>query len=225
MLLVACAAPAPSSAPASGGVAEPVLPAGAVRQPLDAARSWLRVLVFRGGRASNLGHNHVALAADLAGEIAWPDADAAQARRWRDARLALSFRLDALRLDEPAQRAALGAAFASKLDAASVAATRTNMLRSLGAEAQPQVRMTSQRIVGEGAQLAVEVEITLAGRSQRQWLAVSLDATQQRATGSAVIRQSDYGLTPFSVLGGLLAVQDEIVIEFDLSVRAAGAGS
>ena len=34
--------------------------------------------------------------------------------------------------------------------------------------------------------------------------------------GAFVLRQSDFGIKPFSVLGGLLAVEDELVVEFRL---------
>jgi len=36
-------------------------------------------------------------------------------------------------------------------------------------------------------------------------------------TGSFVLRQTDFGAQPYSVLGGLLAVKDEVVIEFKLT--------
>jgi hypothetical protein len=32
-----------------------------------------------------------------------------------------------------------------------------------------------------------------------------------------VLRQSDFGIKPYTVLGGLLAVDDEVVIEFHLN--------
>ena len=37
-----------------------------------------------------------------------------------------------------------------------------------------------------------------------------------RARGEVVIRQSDFGIQPFTVLGGLLAVKDELVVQFEL---------
>jgi hypothetical protein len=40
-----------------------------------------------------------------------------------------------------------------------------------------------------------------------------------RASGEFVLRQSDFGMTPFSVLGGLMAVQDMVGITFDLVGR------
>jgi hypothetical protein len=47
---------------------------------------------------------------------------------------------------------------------------------------------------------------------------LNVDVLQNRiiANGSFVLRQSDFGIQPYSVLGGLLAVQNEVVIEFML---------
>jgi hypothetical protein len=39
--------------------------------------------------------------------------------------------------------------------------------------------------------------------------------------GRVVLSQSQHGLQPYSVLGGLLAVQDEVVLDFRLSWRSA----
>jgi hypothetical protein len=61
--------------------------------------------------------------------------------------------------------------------------------------------------------------IELHGRVRRQWLVVHLDA-EGLARGEAVLRQSDFGLTPFSILGGLLAVRDELLVDFSLSAAA-----
>jgi hypothetical protein len=37
-----------------------------------------------------------------------------------------------------------------------------------------------------------------------------------QVTGSLVLRQTDFGVQPLSVLGGLLAVEDAVVVEFTL---------
>ncbi len=74
--------------------------------------------------------------------------------------------------------------------------------------------MRTLQQVGEGPRRAVEAEITLHGVSRRQWFAVAVQG--RRAQGEVVVRQSDFGLQPFSVLGGLLAVQDALVVQFEL---------
>lgn len=161
----------------------------------------LRVLVFRSGTAARLGHNHVLRAGDL--RVDWPPAGPV-----------LSFRLDALAIDPPALRARQGEAFASVVDDAARSGTRANLLKALEAAAHAEVVVRTLQLVGDGGRRAVEAEITLHGVTRRQWLVVEVDG--RRARGQVVIRQSDFGIQPFTVLGGLLAVQDALIVQFDL---------
>jgi polyisoprenoid-binding protein YceI len=113
-----------------------------------------------------------------------------------------------------ALRARLGPAFASAMDDEARAGTRANLLKALDAVTHPEVVVRTLQQVGEGGQRAVEAEVTLHGVVRRQWFAVEVDG--RRARGRLVIRQSDFGLQPFTVLGGLLAVQDALVVQFEL---------
>lgn len=181
--LAGCTTPTPTSAPAT------------------AAGDELRILVFRGGTAARLGHNHVLRAAGL--RVDWPAAGPG-----------FSFRLDALDIDPPALRERLGPAFGSAVDDTARAGTRANLLKALDATAHPEVVVRTLQQLGEGGRRAVEAEITLHGVARRQWLVVEVDG--KRARGEVVIRQSDFGIQPFTVLGGLLAVQDALVVQFEL---------
>jgi hypothetical protein len=182
-LLAGCASPPPPVAPA------------------EVAGSELRILVFRGGTAARLGHNHALRAGEL--RVDWPAAGPV-----------LRFRLDGLEIDPLDLRQRLGAAFASAVDAEARAGTRANLLKALNAAAHPEVVVRTVQQQGEGGRRAVEVEITLHGVTKRQWVVVSVDG--RRARGEVVIRQSDFGIQPFTVLGGLLAVQDALIVAFDL---------
>lgn len=164
--------------------------------------SALRVLVYRGGTAARLGHNHVLQAGDL--RVDWPAAGPE-----------LRFRLDALAIDPPALRARLGDAFASAVDDDARAGTRANLLKALDAAAHPEVVVRTLQQLGEGGRRAVEAEITLHGVSRRQWFVVTVEG--RRARGEVVVRQSDFGIQPFAVLGGLLAVQDALLVQFELA--------
>jgi len=184
---------------------------------LDAAASALRIHVFRAGRAARLGHNHVLAVPRLEGMSWRPDEGMAGAC------FELQFRLDEMLLDAPELRAALGLGWASVLSAQAVAATRANMLGdgSLQAEAFPWVRIRSLQIVGEAPKLAARVEIELHGQRREQWLPLhaEIGADGVKVRGALVLRQSDFGITPFSVGAGLLAVSDELVVEFELQTQ------
>lgn len=173
----------------------PIAPAG------TGGGNALRILVFRGGAAARLGHNHVLRAADLHVD-------------WAAAGPVLSFRLDRLDIDPQDLRAERGPAFSSAVDDEARAGTRANLLKALDGAAHPEVVVRTLRQVGEGDRRAVEAEITLHGVTRRQWFVAELGAG--RARGEVVIRQSDFGIQPFTVLGGLLAVQDALVVQFDL---------
>lgn len=172
-----------------------------VAPPETGGGNALRILVFRGGTAARLGHNHVLRAADLRVD-------------WVAAGPVLNFRLDKLDIDPPALRAALGPAFSSAVDDEARAGTRANLLKALDGPAHPEVVVRTVQQLGEGGWRAVEGEITLHGVARRQWFVV--EVAGKRARGEVVIRQSDFGIQPFTVLGGLLAVQDALVVQFEL---------
>jgi hypothetical protein len=202
LLLAACAqAPGPPAA----APALPDVPARPGLWSVDASASQLRILVFRGGRLAALGHNHVLGLPPLRGGVQMPGAV-----------LDLGFRLDELEFDRPAWRAALGPDFASVPDADTIAATRRNMLIALEAERYPLVRLQAQGLAGETLQL----DLTLHGQTRRLSVPLQLDqqAHSLRARTRFALKQSDFGIQPFSVLGGLLAVQDELLIEADLNL-------
>lgn len=179
---------------------------------LDPAASVIRIYVFRGGRAAMAGHNHVVAAPRLRGYAYVPAAGLAEAR------FDLQLRLDELAFDEPAARAATGAGFSGVLAPDAIDGTRKHMLESLDAEHYPLVELVSVHMAGELPKPVVEVALRLHG--QQRLLLLPLDLRLQdgslQVRGALALRQSDFGAKPYSVLGGLLAVQDELAIEFDL---------
>lgn len=226
LLLGACAAPPkqqvqtlPTTAWSAGFADLQQTESGQALLRIDAAASTLSIHVFRAGRAARLGHNHVLNAPKLTGFVMLP----AGATDLGAAGFELSLRLDELQLDSSAARASLGAGWASAISPEMVAATRANMLGEAGLQAAsyPLVRIRSLRIAGAVPKLAALIEIELHGQRRQHWIALHADVEKEqlRVRGALVLRQSDYGLTPFSVAGGLLAVQDELTIEFDLLAR------
>ena len=184
---------------------------------LDPASSSVRIYVFRDGRAARLGHNHVLSAPRFDGFAALPPTGTA------DARFDLEFRLDQLEIDNPAHRTGLGAAFASVLSAEAIAGTRDHMLgeSNMQADRFPTVRIHCLRISGEAPHLAAQVAVQMHGTSREMWVPLTVTGLPERLTvgGSFVLRQTDFGIHPYSVAGGLLAVKDEVVVDFSLTGR------
>jgi len=221
LMLVGCAGSGPPKMDLMPAAAEAVAAVAAVAPPdpaagaiyrIDPAAGSARILVFRSGTAARFGHNHVLAVADMSGYVQVPQGKA------EEGRFALSFRLDKLRIDPAALRQALGTNWASEVSADAAEGTRTNMLRSLEAEQFPEVRIRSLRLAGAAPKLAAQVEVELHGQRRAMWLPLNVDVSEGlvKAAGSLVIRQSEFGIQPFAVLGGLLSVQDELVVEFDL---------
>lgn len=181
---------------------------------LDPGKSAIRIYVFRGGRAARLGHNHVLSAPRFTGFFYLPPAGTSNAR------FDLEFRLDQLEIDNLAYRSTLGSAFASTLTAEDIDGVRRHMLGNdnLQADKFPLVRVHSLQIVGESPKFAAKVQIEMHGQQREMWIPLSVEGLPDAlaVTGSLVLRQTDFGVQPYSVLGGLLAVQDEVVVEFKL---------
>lgn len=181
---------------------------------LDAKTSTVRIYAFRGGRAGKVGHNHVLSAPQFTGFVYLPSSETSSAR------FDLEFRLDQLEIDNPEHRSRLGSAFSSVLTTAAIEGTRDHMLGddNLQADRFPFIRVHSLQISGEGPKFAAKVQVEMHGQKREMWVPLSVESLPDRlsVTGSFVLRQTDFGAQPYSVLGGLLAVQDEVVIEFEL---------
>ncbi|MET0210217.1 MAG: YceI family protein [Burkholderiaceae bacterium] len=186
---------------------------------VDAQASAVRIHVFRGGRLSSLGHNHVLGAERLAGQAFVPQ------QGLQDAGVELSLRLEDLAIDKPEWRAGLGPEFASQPSESDIAGTRTNMMRALDGARYPALVMQSRSVKGAWPVLALRLAVQWHGHTREMDL--PLRAAQPagdgplRAQGRLVLRQSDFGITPFAVLNGLIAIQDELVAEVDITARPA----
>jgi len=204
LALAGCSAPAPPSAPVSPPPV--VIPAAplpvAGRLAIDPQASLIAITVRRGGPLARLGHDHVVAVRTIAGEV-----DPAGNRA------TLRFRLDAMTVDEPALRRAAG--LDTQPSAEAIEGTRHNMLtRVLDADRYPWVEVALER---HGA-AAVSAAITLHGVTRRYDVPVTLDAAPDRlrTTGTLTLRQTEFGIVPFSVLGGAMAVQDALELHFDI---------
>ncbi len=194
-------------------------PEGGRLQALVPARSRLHVLVGRAGPLAALGHSHVLAAPGLQGWL-WTAGAGLDG-----ARFVLRLRLDELELDRPELRAELGPDFASRLDAEAIAGTRAHMLGPEGLDAvrHPWLELRSVLLEGAPPHLRAQIEIALHGERRRQWvdIDVSREAAGWRGRGVFSVKQSDFGIRPYSVLGGMLAVDDVLNIRFDLAFSPA----
>ena len=71
--------------------------------------------------------------------------------------------------------------------------------------------------VGDGG-LSVEGELTLAGRTRPLAFDVDVGDDGRRLSGAAVVKQTDWGIKPYSTLFGALKVADDVRVEIDAAV-------
>jgi hypothetical protein len=177
--------------------------------------SVVRIYAFRAGRAARLGHNHVVSAPHFTGFFHLPTGGPANSR------FDLVFRLDQLEIDDPASRFNLGAAFSAVLSPEDIASTREHLLGAdnLQADQFPFVRIHSLQISGEAPKFAAKVQIEMHGQKQEVWIPLDVEGLPDRlsVSGSFVLRQTDFGVQPYSLLGGLFSVQNEVVLDFKLT--------
>lgn len=189
--------------------------AGRVYQ-VDGVASRVEIRVYRGGRLARMGHNHVIEIRDLGGKILVP-ADSGQSRA------DLYFPVSALVVDDPQSRARAGEQFQSKLSESDISATRANMLgeRLLNATSFPFVEMRVRGVSGVWPDLVADTVLQVKSQAvaRRIPLRVQQLDCQLSAQGELHLLQSDLSLTPFSVLGGALVVQDELAVSFYILAR------
>jgi hypothetical protein len=190
--------------------------AGEVRvYAIDAAQSEVYWRIYRSGRMARLGHNHVISVTDLDGSVSLVD-DLALAD-W-----SLSFSVAGLLVDDPELRARYGEEFESVPSENDKAGTKENMLtdRVLNGAMFPEISLSGTGVTGSPDAASLPVSIELLGRTiEASFPAViSIDADSLSVTGEYRLTHEDLGLEPFTALGGLMAVGQDI--DFTYRIRA-----
>jgi hypothetical protein len=216
-LVAACAVQRPPT-PEPSAEAPPGFPESYYRQAsaqgtpvlrVDTAASLVVIEVYRGGSLARLGHDHVVASHDVRGFVA-PSARRAD----------LYLRLDRLVVDEPDLRKEAG--FDTQPSDDDIAGTRRNMLNALEASAFPFALIRVAGGEGRGGE-ALRVTVTVRGVEHTLQSPVQVDTSMGSvvATGRIALKQTDFGITPLSVLGGAIQVKDEVNVRF--VIRAAAS--
>jgi hypothetical protein len=183
-----------------------VLSRGAPVFRVDSAKSFVVILVRRGGSLAQFGHDHVVASHDVAGYIS-PD----------EGRADLYVPLGTLVVDEPALRSEMG--LDTQPSPTDIEGTRRNMLEKvLEADRYPYAMIAVNGKAASGSTQPLRFAVALHG------VTLSLDAPMQyrsaadevTASGTFAIDQSQFGIVPFTVLGGAIAVQDRVNITFQI---------
>jgi polyisoprenoid-binding protein YceI len=213
-LLASCQAPPPKPGPTVAPPQAPAVPPPAGRRyRVVPAASAVRILVYRGGSLSKLGHNHVITSHDLSGTVVVPE-DPTQTQ------FEIVMPVAPLTVDEPEERNREGADFSTQVSDTAREGTHKNMMKTevLDGDNYPAVTVRSTRIARSGDDYDVVFEVELRGLKYQLEAPVHvvLDGGQLVATGEFAVKQSDIGITPFTAALGALAIRDEIRLKFDI---------
>lgn len=193
-------------------------PAGARIFDVDAARSEVYWRIYRSGPAARFGHNHVISAGELEGTIALGD-DPTEAR-WT-----LSIPVADLIVDDPELRARYGEDFESVPSDEDKAGTKENMLTEdvLNGEVYPVITLSGGGMSGTPDDAELPVVIEMLGRTIMQTFPAAIEIGEDTVvvSGEHQLMHEDLGMEPFSILGGMMAVGDEI--DFTYRIHAVAS--
>lgn len=178
---------------------------------VDKAASEIRIVSYPEGR---LGHTHVIGGPVISGDIVVAE-DSSSA--W----LKLAINVSELLVDKPQWRR--DEDLDSDMSQRAINGTRDNLLsdKLLNAAAYPRILIEADSIVGPDWQKDVVAQITLVGHSREILVPVAVleDEDNLEVIGRFEILQSDFGIEAFSALGGIMRVDDKLLIRFKIRAR------
>ena len=218
LALAACQATAPvehTPAPTPRARAEARLPVGAQRYAVQSTQSEVRLLVYRAGPLARFGHNHV-IVGPARGEV-WAGGTAAASG------FLLEIPVESLSVDPVAARGEEGEEFAAEVSDEARQSTREHMLGKevLDAQRYPVIRVESIALSGPRWNPSVVAGATLRGATHELHFPAAVLEHGDRLTviASFTFRQSEFGIEPYSALGGGLRVADEVRVRVRLVAR------
>jgi polyisoprenoid-binding protein YceI len=210
-------APATTTSAATTTTAAPTsvpVPAAAKTYTLDPKKGMLFVIVKNDPSSllSGLAHDHAIGATGWTGSVTWPsDGTSACA-------IDISVPVSGLEVDLPGYRekAGLDGQEVSVEDKAKIKENFSGG-RQLDAKNYPNITFKGTSCKGAGTAFMVEGDMTLRGVTKKVIVPMTIktDGTTFSASGKFTLRGSDYGMSPFSAVGGTLRNQDSLTFVID----------
>ena len=161
----------------------------------------LHILTGVDGRAAKMGHRLTIAMTSWQASVQWDGDNAASAE---------------LTVDVDSLSVLGGEGGLTPLTGAEKGVCRSNALKSLDAKKFPQIRFTSSQIAktADGYHLDGTVEIHGTSRPQSVDLTVTDTPDSIELSARVPVKQTDFGVKPFSLMMGALKVADEVAIVF-----------
>jgi len=215
--LLLCACQTKSVRPPSAPSTTPnVDTTGATRYQVDAAASDVHILAYRAGAMARLGHNHVISSKDVGGTLFLQE-------DLKRSHVALTLPVASLVVDDAKSRSTEGEDFSAEVPQDARDGTRRNLLRPevLDGDRFAKIALQSVAVAGTRARPELTMRITIKDVSRDVPLTATLQERDGAITvsGEFAIKQTDFGITPFSVALGALQVQDQLKIKFSIVCR------
>ena len=169
---------------------------GGEARRIDTGKSTMTVHVYRAGALAVFGHDH-----EITAPIAGGGVDTAGRH------VELRVNAAALRVRDPN---------ASEKDRAEIQKTMLGP-DVLDAEQHREILFKSTAVEKAGDGWTVRGNLTLHGQTKTVAVEVR-EAQEGHYTGSARLRQTDFGIKPVKVAGGTVRVKDELRIDFDIQL-------
>lgn len=221
---VAADGPATPDAGAASAAATPPVATPPVAAPpaspasktftLDPKKSMLFVIVKNDPSSllSGLAHDHAIGATGWTGNVTWPtDAGAT-------CKIDITVPVSGLEVDLKGYREKAGLD-SQEVSAEDKAKIKENFSggRQLDAKNYPNITFKSTSCKGAGSAFMIEGDMTLRGVTKKVVIPMNIttDGTAFSASGKFTLRGSDYGMPPFSAVGGTLRNQDSLTFVID----------
>ncbi len=174
---------------------------------LTPADGELHILTGVDGRAAKMGHRLTIAMTSWQASLQWAGEEPAHAE---------------LTVDVDSISVLGGEGGLTPLTGAEKGVCRSNALKSMDAKKFPKIRFTSDQIAKTADGYRLDGTLEIHGTSRPQSVDLKADATDGALALSArvPVRQTDFGVKPFSLMMGALKVADEVTITF--SAKRAG---
>lgn len=180
---------------------------------VDTDMSQILVRVYRGGLMAKLGHDHIIASQNLQGYIRIN-------KQTSECRADFFISLGNLDVDNETFR------IAAKLDttpsASDIVGTKNNMLKSLEQAKFPFAQLHSSDCSPALSGNTTKVALTLHGVTSELPLEIKFKESgkdQLLVEGRFSILQTDFGIEPFSIMNGLIKVEDRLDLHYLISAK------
>ena len=183
---------------------------------VDALQSQVLVTVRRGGLMAKLGHDHIVSSRQLQGFILM---DQDNQRCHADFYIPVHL----MEVDNPQLRAQ--AQMQTNPSDKDIAGTRINMLKSIDAKQFPFVQLRSADCSEIFTNSSVAIEIQLHGVIRNQQIDFNWHRDETgvlTAQSTFSLLQTDFNIAPFSIMNGLIKVEDKLEIDVQLTAYPLG---